>query len=124
MQAVMAADFAVAQFRFLANLLLIHGRWNYKRIARIVGWVWALNPVGYEAADESIQAVCCVPARISSRNLLPSSLWSEPVPNPKTLSMAPLRMSRQVLFLQEHDIHPDPVLVQPVRAQQRAAAVR
>ena len=37
MQAVMAADFAIAQFRFLANLLLIHGRSNYKRIARIVG---------------------------------------------------------------------------------------
>ena len=37
MQAVMASDFAIAQFRFLANLLLIHGRSNYKRIARIVG---------------------------------------------------------------------------------------
>ena len=37
MQAVMAADFAIAQFRFLANLLLVHGRSNYKRIARIVG---------------------------------------------------------------------------------------
>ena len=37
MQAVMAADFAIAQFRFLENLLLVHGRWDYKRIARIVG---------------------------------------------------------------------------------------
>ena len=39
MQAVMAADFAIAQFRFLGNLLLVHGRWDYKRIARIVGCV-------------------------------------------------------------------------------------
>lgn len=38
MQAVMAADFAIAQFRFLENLLLVHGRWDYKRIARIVGY--------------------------------------------------------------------------------------
>lgn len=37
MQAVMAADFAIAQFSFLTPLLLVHGRWSYTRIARIVG---------------------------------------------------------------------------------------
>ena len=37
MQAVMAADFAVAQFRFLADLLLLHGRWSYNRIAFVIG---------------------------------------------------------------------------------------
>jgi P-type E1-E2 ATPase len=36
MQAVMAADFAIAQFSFLTPLLLVHGRWSYTRIARIV----------------------------------------------------------------------------------------
>lgn len=31
-QAVMASDFAIAQFRFLETLLLVHGRWCYKRV--------------------------------------------------------------------------------------------
>lgn len=35
MQAVMASDFAVAQFRFLADLLLVHGRWSYLRICKV-----------------------------------------------------------------------------------------
>ena len=38
LQAVMAADFALAQFRFLSDLLLVHGRWSYKRISKVVGW--------------------------------------------------------------------------------------
>ena len=37
LQAVMAADFALAQFRFLEELLLVHGRWSYKRISKVVG---------------------------------------------------------------------------------------
>lgn len=36
LQAVRAADFAIAQFRFLTRLLLVHGRWDYKRIAKMV----------------------------------------------------------------------------------------
>ncbi|XP_015238140.1 PREDICTED: phospholipid-transporting ATPase IC-like isoform X1 [Cyprinodon variegatus] len=32
-QAVQNADFAVSQFRFLQRLLLIHGRWSYRRIS-------------------------------------------------------------------------------------------
>ena len=36
MQAVMASDFAVAQFRFLERLLVVHGHWCYKRIAQMV----------------------------------------------------------------------------------------
>ena len=30
-QAVNAADFSIAQFRFLERLLLVHGRWDYRR---------------------------------------------------------------------------------------------
>ncbi|KAH7851814.1 hypothetical protein Vadar_016812 [Vaccinium darrowii] len=36
MQAVMASDFAIAQFRFLERLLLVHGHWCYKRIAQMI----------------------------------------------------------------------------------------
>ena len=43
MQAVMSADFAVAQFRFLEPLLLVHGRWSYLRIARMVSYFFYKN---------------------------------------------------------------------------------
>lgn len=34
-QAVNASDFAIAQFRFLRRLLLVHGRWSYTRMSRV-----------------------------------------------------------------------------------------
>ncbi|KAL3879263.1 hypothetical protein ACJMK2_031565 [Sinanodonta woodiana] len=34
MQAVMASDFAIARFKFLQKLLLVHGHWSYDRLAR------------------------------------------------------------------------------------------
>ena len=43
MQAVMASDFAFAQFRFLERLILLHGRYNYKRIARMVTYFFFKN---------------------------------------------------------------------------------
>lgn len=36
MQAVMSSDFAIAQFRFLERLLLVHGHWCYRRIAAMI----------------------------------------------------------------------------------------
>lgn len=35
-QAVMSSDYAIAQFRFLVRLLLVHGRWSYKRLAETI----------------------------------------------------------------------------------------
>eukprot|EP01029_Cantina_marsupialis_P011720 TRINITY_DN2602_c0_g2_i3.p1 TRINITY_DN2602_c0_g2~~TRINITY_DN2602_c0_g2_i3.p1 ORF type:complete len:1362 (-),score=419.44 TRINITY_DN2602_c0_g2_i3:1230-5315(-) len=35
-QAVNSSDFAIAQFKFLAPLLLVHGRWNYRRNAKVI----------------------------------------------------------------------------------------
>jgi len=32
----MASDFAIAQFRFLERLLLVHGHWCYRRISMMV----------------------------------------------------------------------------------------
>ncbi|GFR72418.1 phospholipid-transporting ATPase [Elysia marginata] len=34
MQAVMASDFAIAKFRFLERLLLVHGHWNHDRLCK------------------------------------------------------------------------------------------
>jgi len=39
-QAVMCADHALGQFRFLKTLLLVHGRWHYRRIATVITYVW------------------------------------------------------------------------------------
>lgn len=35
-QLVMSSDYAIAQFRFLTRLLLVHGRWSYKRLAEMI----------------------------------------------------------------------------------------
>jgi magnesium-transporting ATPase (P-type) len=32
----MASDYAIAQFRFLEKLLLVHGHWCYDRLARLI----------------------------------------------------------------------------------------
>eukprot|EP00736_Rhodelphis_marinus_P000457 Rmarinus@m.8664 len=45
MQAVNASDFAIAQFRFLKRLLLTHGRWNYKRMSKVVRYSFYKNIV-------------------------------------------------------------------------------
>ncbi|KAI3954059.1 hypothetical protein MKW98_017883 [Papaver atlanticum] len=42
-QAVMASDFAIAQFRFLTDLLLVHGRWSYLRISKVVTYFFYKN---------------------------------------------------------------------------------
>lgn len=34
-QALMASDYGIARFRFLARLLLVHGRWSYQRTANM-----------------------------------------------------------------------------------------
>ncbi|KAM3415258.1 Phospholipid-transporting ATPase [Cercospora zeina] len=49
-QAVMSSDYAIGQFRYLTRLLLVHGRWDYRRMAECVAnffykniiWVFAL----------------------------------------------------------------------------------
>lgn len=36
LQAVMASDYAIAQFKFLTRLLLVHGRWAYTRTSEMI----------------------------------------------------------------------------------------
>ena len=43
MQAVNSSDFAIAQFRFLRRLLLVHGRWNYRRICKLITYSFYKN---------------------------------------------------------------------------------
>ena len=44
-QAVNASDFAIAQFRFLGSLLLIHGRWNFMRMSKAILYFFYKNAV-------------------------------------------------------------------------------
>ncbi|KAK3673100.1 phospholipid transporting ATPase [Recurvomyces mirabilis] len=49
-QAVMSSDYAIGQFRFLTRLVLVHGRWSYRRMAETIAnffyknivWTFAL----------------------------------------------------------------------------------
>ncbi len=36
LQAANSSDFAIAQFRYLARLLFVHGAWNYTRISKVI----------------------------------------------------------------------------------------
>ncbi len=44
-QAVNASDFAIAQFRFLETLILIHGRWSFFRLSTVVLFSFYKNAV-------------------------------------------------------------------------------
>ncbi|XP_047323463.1 putative phospholipid-transporting ATPase 9 [Impatiens glandulifera] len=43
MQAVMSSDFAIAQFRYLERLLLVHGHWCYRRISSMICYFFYKN---------------------------------------------------------------------------------
>ena len=43
MQAVNNSDFAIAQFKYLRRLLLVHGRWNYRRSSKLVCYIFYKN---------------------------------------------------------------------------------
>jgi phospholipid-transporting ATPase len=49
LQAVRSADYAIAQFRFLKPLLLVHGRNNYIRVARVILYIFYKNVVNVTA---------------------------------------------------------------------------
>ena len=43
MQAVQAADYAIANFKFLWKLVLVHGYWNYNRLAKFIHFFFFKN---------------------------------------------------------------------------------
>ncbi|MQL70881.1 hypothetical protein Taro_003201 [Colocasia esculenta] len=43
MQAVMSSDIAIAQFRFLERLLLVHGHWCYRRLSSMICYFFYKN---------------------------------------------------------------------------------
>lgn len=45
-QSVMASDFSIPRFKFLKKLLIVHGHWNYDRLARVILYFFYKNSVG------------------------------------------------------------------------------
>ncbi len=43
LQAANSSDFAIAQFRYLARLLFVHGAWNYTRISKVILYCFYKN---------------------------------------------------------------------------------
>ncbi|OQV17784.1 Phospholipid-transporting ATPase ID [Hypsibius exemplaris] len=43
MQAVLASDYSIGQFRFLKRLLLVHGRWSYYRMSKFLRYFFYKN---------------------------------------------------------------------------------
>lgn len=43
LQAVLASDYSIAQFRFLERLLLVHGRWSYYRMCKFLRYFFYKN---------------------------------------------------------------------------------
>ncbi|KAG5992863.1 hypothetical protein E4U43_003642 [Claviceps pusilla] len=44
-QAAMSSDYAIAQFRYLQRLMLVHGRWSYRRLAESISNFFYKNMV-------------------------------------------------------------------------------
>ena len=41
--AAMAADYMIGKFKFTKNLLFVHGRWGYRRVARFICFYFYKN---------------------------------------------------------------------------------
>lgn len=52
-QAVMAADFTLARFRYLERLLITHGYWCYDRLSRMILYFFYKNAVSVERKRRS-----------------------------------------------------------------------
>ena len=39
----MASDFAISRFKYIVRLLLVHGHWNYDRLARMILYFFYKN---------------------------------------------------------------------------------
>ena len=89
-QAVMSSDYAIGQFRFLQRLVLVHGRWSYRRLAEaIMNFFYKVSSPDHSEASltDRLTRISCGPlpyfgttctmisiARSSST--IPISCWS------------------------------------------------
>ena len=67
MQAVLAADFALAQFRFLERLLLVHGRHSYYRMCKFLRYFFYKN-FAFTLCHFWYAFFCGFSAQVSAKN--------------------------------------------------------
>lgn len=60
LQAARSADVAIAQFRFLRKLLLVHGAWSYSRISRVILYSFYKNITLYMTQFWVSSAISCL----------------------------------------------------------------
>lgn len=60
LQAARSADVAIAQFRFLRKLLLVHGAWSYSRISRVILYSFYKNITLYMTQFWVSSAMSCL----------------------------------------------------------------
>lgn len=65
MQAVLASDYAIAQFRFLERLLLVHGRWSYFRMCKFLRYFFYKN-IGFTLCHFWYAYFCGFSAQVMS----------------------------------------------------------
>lgn len=65
----MASDYAIAQFRFVKNLLLIHGRWNYRRTAKLVLYSFYKN-LAFAMTQFWFNFFCKFSAQVAKKNII------------------------------------------------------
>ncbi|KAH8880163.1 phospholipid-translocating P-type ATPase [Thozetella sp. PMI_491] len=79
-QAVMSSDYAIAQFRFLQRLVLIHGRWSYRRLSETIcnffykNIVWVFSIFWYQTFADFDIAFILDPTYILMFNLFFTSV--------------------------------------------------
>ena len=71
LQAVLASDYSIGQFRFLERLLLVHGRWSYYRMSKFLRYffyknfaftlchIWFAFFCGFSAQVRSLKVLRC-----------------------------------------------------------------
>ena len=64
MQAVMSSDFALARFRFLNRLLLVHGHWCYERLSRMALYMFYKNSVSLYLEFHFSSHLCHIKANL------------------------------------------------------------
>ena len=84
-QAVMSSDYAIGQFRYLQRLILVHGRWSYRRLAEsIANFFYKVSRCSVHPNPFERLLMCF---RTSSGHLPSSGTNSTTISTPRTSSI-------------------------------------
>ena len=69
----MASDFVLGRFHFLKRLLLLHGFWNYDRIARMIVYFFYKNAVSL--MSHQLSKFCYMCALLCQKYVSHDLIW-------------------------------------------------